>query len=110
MSHTLKANGTVQDNDGAEIRLPEGWGSFKWPGRDRIPTVDAGISSKIAAVYEWDEGEQTWPVFLPHQENIPSLNTLAIFRQGRTYWAVATEPVTWTVAKGYPADDAGSDE
>ena len=101
---------TVQDNDGVEIRLDEGWGSFEWPGRERIAPADADISSKIAAVYEWDEDEQTWLVFLPNRENVSSLNTLTVFRQGRTYWAVATEPVTWRVAKGRHGDGATSGE
>ena len=61
---------------------------------------DVDISDQIAAVYQWDEGAQTWLVFIPGLRDLPglnTLNTLTTFRTGGDYWIFATGPVAWTV-------------
>lgn len=58
---------------------------------------DVDISDQIAAVYQWDEGAQTWLVFIPGLRDLPGLNTLTTFRTGGDYWIFATGPVAWTV-------------
>ena len=39
-------------------------------------------------------------MFFPGLEDVPGLNTLALFRQGHSYWIAVAEPVTGTVAAG----------
>ena len=50
----------------------------------------------MVAIWAWDEAAQGWLGFVPGEQDAPA-NALTVFRQGRTYWIVATEPITWTI-------------
>ena len=86
------------------LQLNPIWNSLEWPGVDGVAVggalEDGGIADKIAVIYEWDAVGRTWRVFFPGLEDVPGLNTLALFRQGHSYWIAVAEPVTWTVAAG----------
>ena len=86
------------------LQLNPTWNSLEWPGVDGVAVggalEDGGIADKIAVIYEWDGAGRTWRVFFPGLEDVPGLNTLAVFRQGHSYWIAVAEPVTWTVAAG----------
>lgn len=105
---TNSASVTVQDNDGARLLLEEGWNAIRWPGLDGISVREAlqgagrgaDISDKIVAVYEWDETVLLWLKFFPDQENESQLSSLPSFSSGRSYWIVASEPISWNVARG----------
>ncbi len=75
--------------------------SFEWPGADGTAIDEAllegGVFDAVVAIWEWDEATQGWLGFFPGEQDAPALNTPTVFRQGRTYWIVATEPITWTV-------------
>ena len=78
---------------GHEVYNPPNLGS----GTNGGGRSDVDISDQIAAVYQWDEGAQTWLVFIPGLRDLPGLNTLTTFRTGGDYWIFATGPVAWTV-------------
>ena len=86
------------------LQLNPTWNSLEWPGVGGVAVggalEDGGIADKIAVIYEWDGAGRTWRVFFPGLEDVPGLNTLAVFRQGHSYWIAVAEPVTWTVAAG----------
>ena len=75
--------------------------SFEWPGADGTAIDEAllegGVFDAVVAIWEWDEATQGWLGFFPGEQDAPALNAPTVFRQGRTYWIVATEPVNWTV-------------
>ena len=75
--------------------------SFEWPGADGVAIEEAllegGVLDAVVAIWEWDEAAGVWLGFFPDLQDAPALNTPTTLRQGRTYWIVATEPITWTI-------------
>ena len=102
-----------------ELALDAGWSAFTWLGADGVALADAlrgggdladDISTRVSALYHWDEEAGVWLVYVPGLEDVPGLNTITRFRSGQTYWIALTEPATWTApALSAAAEAAGQD-
>ena len=74
------------------LGIPGGSSLVTWNGGYRTPEeVFAGHEDKVAMVYVFDLGSETWLRWSP--ELAPELRTLSEFRTGVDYWVIAAEEV-----------------